>query len=129
MKEKEKLQRCLELMAVIEEEVGEARKELNNIWFNLPKQPTEKDWKRFAEEVKQIVSPLFELLQLLGYSFELKEKVEWLLKEIEKLDRLELEEFSDEKFDNLHDPEEVIAHCIDYFKHLVRKAFKGVIEC
>ena len=84
MKEKEKLQRCLELMAVIEEEVGEARKELNNIWFNLPKQPTEKDWKRFAEEVKQIVSPLFELLQLLGYSFELKEKVEWLLKEIEK---------------------------------------------
>ena len=128
MKEKEKLQRCLELMAVIEEEVGEARKELNNIWFNLPKQPTEKDWKRFAEEVKQIVSPLFELLQLLGYSFELKEKVEWLLKEIEKLDRLELEEFSDEKFDNLHDPEEVIAHAVDYFKHLVRKAFSGVLR-
>ena len=59
---------------------------------------------------------------------DVKSAVEWLLKEIEKLDRLELEEFSDEKFDNLHDPEEVIAHAVDYFKHLVRKAFSGVLR-
>jgi len=58
----------------------------------------------------------------------MKQRVEWLLKEIEKLDRLELEEFSDERFDNLHDPEEVIAHCVDYFRFLVKKAFEGVIE-
>jgi len=59
---------------------------------------------------------------------DVKSAVEWLLQEIEKLDRVELEEFSDEKFDNLHDPEEVLAHAIDYFKHLVREAFRGVIE-
>ena len=53
---------------------------------------------------------------------------EWLLKEIEKLDRLELEEFSDEKFDNLHDPEEVIAHAVDYFKHLIKEAFSRVVK-
>lgn len=119
MKEKEKLQRCLELMAVIEEEVGEARKELNNIWFNLPKQPTEKDWKRFAEEVKQIVSPLFELLQLLGYSFELKEKVEWLLKEIDV--RIELN-----NPERLLDRQRIMAYraC----KDLIKKAFSGVLE-
>lgn len=69
---KEKLKRCIELMAVIQEEVGEAQKELNNIWFGKP----EGDWKKFKEETKQIVSPLFELLKLLGYSFDLREMVE-----------------------------------------------------
>jgi len=124
MKEKEKLQRCLELMAVIEEEVGEARKELNNIWFNLPKQPTEKDWKRFAEEVKQIVSPLFELLQLLGYSFELKEKVEWLLKEIEK-ELKEIEEpqtLQEEAWTN------GFIQGLGKVKDLIKKAFSGVLR-
>jgi len=131
MKEKEKLQRCLELMAVIEEEVGEARKELNNIWFNLPKQPTEKDWKRFAEEVKQIVSPLFELLQLLGYSFELKEKVEWLLKEIEK-DTEDKRKKLEEAWKKDAPPEFIVSYqqCINdnmWFKNLIKKAFKGLV--
>jgi len=56
-----KIVRCVELMAIIQEEVGEAQKELNNIWFNKP----EGSWKKFKEEVKQIVSPLNELLELL----------------------------------------------------------------
>jgi hypothetical protein len=60
MKEELKLNRSLELMAIIEEEVGEARKELNNIWFN------KKDcFIDFTNEVEQIESPLKELLKLL----------------------------------------------------------------
>ena len=122
---KEKLQRCLELMAVVEEEVGEARKELNNIWFNLPKQPTEKDWKRFAEEVKQIVSPLFELLRLLGYSFELKERVDLLLKEIEKETNKYLDTYS-------HPDDEALRRILEAFSisitEKIKEAFSGVIE-
>jgi len=54
------LRRCLELMAIIEEEVGEARKELNNIWFGRSN-----DWEKFKEEVNHIVPPLVELIKLL----------------------------------------------------------------
>ena len=112
---KEKLKRCLELMAIIQEEVGEAQKELNNIWFGKPEGNIEK----FKEEVKQIVSPLFELLQLLGYSFELKEKVEWLLKEIDM--RIELNNPQ-----RILDRQRIMAYreC----KNLIKKAFSGVIE-
>ena len=59
---RQKLIRSLELMAVIEEEVGEARKELNNLWFGKP----EGSWEKFRKEVEQIVSPLEELIQLLA---------------------------------------------------------------
>jgi len=57
-----------------------------------------------------------------------KSAVEGLLEEISKLDRIELEEFSDEQFDNLHDLDEVIVHAVDYFKHLVKKWFPDVFE-
>ena len=76
---KNKINRCIELMAIIQEEVGEAQKELNNIWFTKP----EGDWNKFKEEVKQIVSPLNELLELLGFKTE-KQRVQGLLEEIEK---------------------------------------------
>jgi len=59
---------------------------------------------------------------------DVKSAVEGLLEEISKLDRIELEEFSDEQFDNLHDPDEVIVHAVDYFKHLVKKWFADVCE-
>jgi len=63
------------------------------------------------------------------FKFEdVKSAVEGLLEEISKLDRIELEEFSDEQFDNLHDPDEVIVHAVDYFKHLVKKWFADVFE-
>ena len=62
------------------------------------------------------------------FKLAIKEKVEWLLKEIEKLDMIELEEFSGERFDNLHDPDEVITHTIDYFKHLIKQAFHDVLQ-
>ena len=62
------------------------------------------------------------------FARELKLVIQGLLEEIDKLDRLELEEFSDEKFDNLHDPDEVIAHTVDYFKHLIKKWFADVVE-
>ena len=121
---KTKIKRCIELMAVIQEEVGEAQKELNNIWFGKP----EGNMEKFKEEAKQIVSPLFELLQLLGYSFELKEKVEWLLKEIEK----EIKEAEEETirfkeyrnirmFDFWDGKKEGLIEA----KNLVKKAFKG----
>jgi len=58
---KEKIKRCVELMAIIQEEVGEAQKELNNIWFGKP----ESDWNKFKKEVSQIVPPLYELIKLL----------------------------------------------------------------
>jgi len=112
---KEKLKRCIELMAVIQEEVGEAQKELNNIWFGKP----EGNMEKFKEEVKQIVSPLFELLQLLGYSFELKERVQWFLKEIEKIQNtIECPDaYGEGLFDGL-----TIA------KQKIKKAFSRVIE-
>ena len=122
--EREKLQRSLELMAVIEEEVGEARKELNNIWFNLPRKPTEKDWKKFREEVKQILSPLFELLQLHGYSFELKERVNWLLKEIEKNKKYSLRKWDKTEDSYYHGTLDGLQLC----ENLIKKAFSGVIE-
>lgn len=59
---RQKLIRSLELMAIIEEGVGEARKELNNLWFGKP----EGNWEKFRKEVEQIVSPLEELIQLLA---------------------------------------------------------------
>lgn len=52
--------------------------------------------------------------------------VQGLLEEVDKLDRIELEEFADEQFDNLHDPDEVIVHAIDYFKSLIREWFPDV---
>ena len=61
MKDESFLKRCIELMAVIQEEVGEAQKELNNIWFGKKGA----SWEKFKEEVRQIVSPLAELLALL----------------------------------------------------------------
>ena len=48
---RQKLIRSLELMAIIEEEVGEARKELNNLWFGKP----EGSWEKFRKEVEQIL--------------------------------------------------------------------------
>ncbi len=51
------LGRCLELIAIIEEEVGEARKEINDIWFGKKQLLT-----GFENEVIQIYSPLKELL-------------------------------------------------------------------
>lgn len=56
---------------------------------------------------------------------DVKLAVQGLLEELEKLDRIELEEFAGEQFDNLHDPEEIIAHCIDYFKYLIKKWLEG----
>ena len=130
MKEKEKLQRCLELMAVIEEEVGEARKELNNIWFNLSKQPTKKDWKRFTEEVRQIVPPLFELLQLLGYSFNSEQEAQQFLREIEK----EIEKHkrkakkADEEYDwEARNGELGIVYGLEIARGKIKKAFSRVI--
>ena len=70
-----------------------------------------------------------ELIRNREFRFQdVKSAVEGLLEEISKLDRIELEEFSDEQFDNLHDPDEVIVHAVDYFKHLVKKWFADVFE-
>ena len=62
------LKRYIELMAIIQEEVGEAQKELNNVWFNK----SEGDIEKFRIEVKQIVSPLMELIEMLGLVQRLK---------------------------------------------------------
>jgi len=124
---KEKIKRCIELMAVIQEEVGEAQKELNNIWFGKP----EGDVEKLKEEVRQVISPLVELLELLGYSFELKERVEQLLKEIEK----EIEKHkkkgkkANEEYDwRAREHELGIAYGLKFSKNLIKKAFSGVLE-
>ena len=122
---KEKLKRCIELMAVIQEEVGEAQKELNNIWFGKP----EGNMEKFKEETKQIVSPLFELLQLLGYSFELKEKVEWLLKEIEKEERKTKRRISNLMTEcSEEDYLQGFLNGLKTSKDLIKKAFSGVLR-
>jgi len=54
---------------------------------------------------------------------DLKSAVQKLLKEVEKLDQIELEEFTDEKLD-ARDVDEILSHAVDYFKFLLRQTFK-----
>jgi len=117
---KDKLRRAIELMAIIQEEVGETQKELNNIWFGKPEGNVEK----FKTEVFQIVSPLEELLNLLGIKT-WKERVEWLLKEIKK----EIEKQKNAKpaeFWRGHPSTKI--ETLEWVKNLIKKAFEGVID-